>query len=107
MERVVARHVRFWLATAVAIILALWLLHGILLPFVAGMALPYLLDPLADRLERLGLNRAIAALALVALFSVALLILAIYLASDVYTGAPSEAGGGRAMADAGPKRGPS
>lgn len=77
MERVVARHVRFWLATAVAIILALWLLHGILLPFVAGMALAYLLDPLADRLERLGLNRAIAALALVALFIVALLILAI------------------------------
>ena len=31
----------------------LWLLSEILLPFVAGMALAYLLDPLADRLERL------------------------------------------------------
>ena len=30
----------------------------ILLPFVAGMALAYLLDPVADRLERLGISRA-------------------------------------------------
>jgi hypothetical protein len=56
----VPRQVWFWLATAVAIVLALWLLHGILLPFVAGTALAYLLDPFANRLERLGLTRAIA-----------------------------------------------
>jgi predicted PurR-regulated permease PerM len=56
----VPRQVWFWLATAVAIVLALWLLHGILLPFVAGMALAYLLDPFANRLERLGVKRAIA-----------------------------------------------
>ena len=54
------------------------LLHGILLPFVAGMVIAYLLDPLATRLERLGLNRVFATLFLVGAFivgSVALVIL--------------------------------
>ena len=73
----VPRQVWFWLATAIAIGLALWLLHGILLPFVAGMALAYLLDPLANRLERLGLNRVVVALLIVAMVILALLILAI------------------------------
>jgi predicted PurR-regulated permease PerM len=75
----VARQVWFWLATVVAIALALGLLHGILLPFVAGMALAYLLDPLANRLERLGLNRTVAALLIVGVFILALLTLAILL----------------------------
>ncbi len=41
----------------------LWALSGILLPFVVGIALAYLLDPAADRMERAGMGRgAIAAL---------------------------------------------
>ena len=36
------------------------LLREVLLPFVAGMVLAYLLDPLANRLERLGMNRLLA-----------------------------------------------
>src|SRR5688572_30832031 len=47
------RQVTFWIATCVVIILVMWLLRGILLPFVAGMALAYLFNPLANRLERL------------------------------------------------------
>ena len=43
----------------------LWLLSDVLLPFVAGMALAYLLDPLADRLERLGVNRGGLALLII------------------------------------------
>jgi predicted PurR-regulated permease PerM len=46
------------------------LLHEMLLPFVGGMALAYLLDPLATRIERLGMNRLIAMLTIVALFIV-------------------------------------
>jgi len=33
------------------------LLHQVLLPFVAELALAYLLDPLVNRVERLGMNR--------------------------------------------------
>ncbi len=48
---------RFWLGGFALFLLALYLLRSILLPFVAGMAIAYLLDPLACRLERLGLSR--------------------------------------------------
>ena len=59
------RQMTFWVATLVATILVLWILREILLPFVAGMALAYLLDPLADRLERLGVNRLVASLLII------------------------------------------
>ena len=54
---VVERHFLFWLAVLVLVVLALWLLSEILLPFVAGLAIAYLLTPLTDRLERFGINR--------------------------------------------------
>jgi predicted PurR-regulated permease PerM len=37
----------------------------ILLPFVSGIALAYVEAPLADRIERLGINRTVAALLIV------------------------------------------
>ena len=71
------RQMTFWGATLAVAIVALWLLHEILLPFVAGMALAYLLDPLAERLERVGVNRLVATLSIVGLFLVAFLLLII------------------------------
>jgi predicted PurR-regulated permease PerM len=53
-RNVVERHLLFWLAVLVLVVLALWLLSEILLPFVAGLAIAYLLTPLTDRLERFG-----------------------------------------------------
>ncbi|MFO1104801.1 MAG: AI-2E family transporter [Amaricoccus sp.] len=56
----------------------LWLLAGVLLPFIAGAALAYMLDPLADRLERLGLGRitatSVIAVSLVLVFVLILLL---------------------------------
>lgn len=52
--------VLFWTGAALAFGLLLYVFSSILLPFVAGMALAYLLDPVADRLERLGMSRGIA-----------------------------------------------
>jgi predicted PurR-regulated permease PerM len=73
----VARRVWFWLLIAAMFAGALWLLSGILLPFVAGMALAYLLDPVANRLERLGVKRFVSALLLVGIFVLAVPLLAI------------------------------
>ena len=42
----------FWLIGFALFLLALYLLRGILLPFVAGMAVAYMLDPICDWLER-------------------------------------------------------
>ncbi|MFJ5488409.1 AI-2E family transporter [Hansschlegelia beijingensis] len=68
------RQALFWLAALVAVAFFLYLFSGILLPFVAGLALAYLLDPLADRLERLGLPRVAATV--VILLSVLLIFVA-------------------------------
>ena len=46
----------------------LLLLRHILLPFVMGAALAYLLDPLVNALTRRGINRLVAALLLMAVF---------------------------------------
>jgi predicted PurR-regulated permease PerM len=71
------QQVTFWAATFALFVLALWLLHEILLPFVAGMGLAYLLDPVAKSLQRAGVNRLLATLLIVGLFVVAFLLLLI------------------------------
>src|ERR1700731_595234 len=58
----------FWIGALAAIALMVVLLHDILLPFVAGIALAYLLDPLVERIERLGVSRAVAALGIFRIF---------------------------------------
>jgi predicted PurR-regulated permease PerM len=55
------------------LILAIILLRAILLPFLVGMAIAYLLDPAADRLQRLGLGRTLATLVITASFTIVLL----------------------------------
>src|SRR5258708_11070782 len=69
------RPIVFWIAMLAALIAAVVLLREVLLPFVAGMVLAYLLDPLATRLERLGMNRLIATLTIVGLFIVGVVAL--------------------------------
>ncbi len=71
------RQVMFWIAALVLFIALIWLLSGVLLPFVAGMALAYLLDPIANRIERLGVNRAMATFAMILGLAVVLVVLAI------------------------------
>lgn len=51
----------FWLLATALFILFLVVFSSILLPFVAGLALAYFLNPVADRLERLGMSRLLAA----------------------------------------------
>src|SRR5690348_13160244 len=68
----VARPSVIWIATLAAVIATVVLLHEIMLPFVAAIVLAYLLDPLVDRIERMGVNRSAAALGLICLFYLAL-----------------------------------
>lgn len=66
----------FWLGALAAAIALMFVLRAILLPFVAGMALAYALDPVADWLVKRGVNRTVAALAVVVL--IAILFVAIF-----------------------------
>lgn len=62
------RQLLFWVLALAVLVLALMLFRDVLLPFVAALALAYLLDPLADRLERWGLSRLTATIAILCLF---------------------------------------
>src|SRR5690606_14672786 len=62
------RHVLFWVAALIVFIVFLWAFRSILLPFVAGMALAYFLDPVADWLERRGLSRMMASVVILVCF---------------------------------------
>lgn len=65
---------KIWGAIFVAFIVFLVLLKSILLPFVAGMAIAYLLDPTCDRLERMGCSRNLATVIVTAVFAVVVIL---------------------------------
>lgn len=66
------RPLRFWLVALAAALACLWLLSGMLLPFVLGIAIAYLLDPIVDRCARLGLPRWAGTLVALGGFAVAI-----------------------------------
>ena len=51
---------KYWGVAAVVFLGILYLLGDVILPFLLGGAVAYCLDPVADRLERLGLHRIVA-----------------------------------------------
>jgi predicted PurR-regulated permease PerM len=84
---ILRRHVRFWTIVGLVLVGLLYLFSNILLPFVAGMALAYFLDPVADWLERHGFSRlmstTIILIAFVVVFALALVVLIPLLASQL------------------------
>lgn len=72
----IQRTALIWAGIFVVLIAILWALHGILLPFVVGFAVAYLLDPLADRLAKAGFGRTAASVLILLLF-VLVVVLAI------------------------------
>jgi predicted PurR-regulated permease PerM len=96
----------FWLGLIALFILALHLLRGILLPFVAGAALAFFLDPVVDRLERLRLSRTFGTLLVLTgfllLIGVFLLLLAPLLEAQIaqlVSRIPNYLAAGRAQLD--------
>jgi predicted PurR-regulated permease PerM len=72
------QQVVFWLFVLAGFIVFLYLFSSILLPFIAGMAVAYFLDPVADRLQKFGLSRMMATvvilIAFILIFALALTI---------------------------------
>ena len=66
---------RFWLVVGALLLLFLWLLRPILLPFVAGMVIAYFLDPVVDKLARAGWPRWLSASLVLSLFAAAVIAL--------------------------------
>jgi len=68
-----------WLGAALLVAVLLYSLHNILSPFLVGILLAYLADPLVDRLERLGLSRTWGVVVVFSLFTLILLALLLVL----------------------------
>ncbi|MDF9758166.1 AI-2E family transporter [Pseudomonas hunanensis] len=68
-----------WVGAALVIAVLLYFLHNILSPFLVGILLAYLADPLVDRLERLGLSRTWGVVVVFSLFTLIFLALLLVL----------------------------
>ncbi|MDP4795590.1 MAG: AI-2E family transporter [Rhodospirillales bacterium] len=67
------QRILIWLTALFAAGLLLHFLSDVLLPFIVGITIAYFFDPLADRLERMGMSRTIAtALILLGFFIIAI-----------------------------------
>ncbi|WP_099912182.1 AI-2E family transporter [Puniceibacterium antarcticum] len=68
---------KYWGIATLIIAVTLWYLGDVLLPFLIGGAVAYFLDPVADRLQRLGFSRSLATatITLVALLIFVILML--------------------------------
>ena len=56
----VGTQMKYWGIASAVFMVIMWFLGDVILPFVLGGAIAYFLDPLADRLERMGASRAVA-----------------------------------------------
>lgn len=56
----VQKQLIWWGVAICVLLLTMWLLGQAILPFILGAGIAYLLDPVADRLERIGLSRTMA-----------------------------------------------
>lgn len=56
----VATQIKYWGIAAAVFLAVLWVLGDVIMPFLVGAAIAYFLDPLADRLEALGLSRVLS-----------------------------------------------
>ena len=74
----------FWVGAVVVLGLFLFIFSEILLPFIAGMAVAYFLDPVADRLQKLGFSRLWATVVILLAF-VIVLVLALMIIVPVLT----------------------
>ncbi|UWQ76176.1 AI-2E family transporter [Leisingera sp. M658] len=57
---------KYWGIAAVVFAVVMWALGGVLMPFILGAAIAYMIDPIADRLESWGLSRTAATAAITA-----------------------------------------
>ena len=65
---------KYWGIALLVFFALLWFLGSVLLPFIVGGALAYFLDPVADKLQKLGLGR-VAATSVILLGAVLIIVL--------------------------------
>ena len=74
----------FWLAAGLLLLLFVWMFKEILLPFVTGVAIAYLLNPLLVQLAKFRLSRPLATVLILSLFLIVLVTLLALLIPPIY-----------------------
>lgn len=72
-----SRSLLFWLGIGVCLLVFIYLIRGVLLPFVLGTLIAYFLDPAADRMERAGFSRTASTSFITLLFFTGLALLSL------------------------------
>ena len=69
---------KYWSIAIALSALALWYLGDVIMPFILGGAIAYFLDPVADRLENMGLSRVVSTV-IISVLAILLFVIAILL----------------------------
>lgn len=69
---------KYWSIAIAIFALALWYLGDVIMPFILGGAIAYFLDPVADRLENMGLSRVLSTV-IISVFAILVFIIAFLL----------------------------
>ena len=79
-----SRRLLLWSGIGLLVFVAIWLLSAVLFPFLVGLAIAYLLDPVVDRVERWGVGRTLATSLVMAAFFVVLAVVVVLLTPVLY-----------------------
>lgn len=74
----------FWVALLLVIMLFTYLFRSVLTPFVAGIVVAYLLNPLVEILERLKVSRLLATVTILSLFFISAFTLLVLIIPPLY-----------------------
>lgn len=84
MKKNVTQQIIWLVIVITAIIFLFWAVNDILAPFIIGAVIAYCLDPLADRMQILGIPRLITALSIISSVIILLMVLTIFLFPILY-----------------------
>lgn len=74
----------FWLAAMALLVLFVWMFRSILLPFVVGITIAYLLNPVLSRLDKLSISRTLATVLILVGFMLFIVVLLALLVPPLY-----------------------
>lgn len=77
-------HLGFWAGVCVLLLIFLWALQGVLLPFVLGLAIAYLLSPIVANLGQKGVNRTLASVLILSTFVLILCVIVLAVGPVLY-----------------------
>lgn len=77
MALTVKKQIKYWVCSAGILILLLWFLGDVLLPFVLGALVAYFLDPVAKKLQRQGLSRTASTALIIVVAALSFIVIAL------------------------------